>query len=466
LLSRSNLYPYQNRAVEWLKNHDNCAAWVFMGGGKTAAALTAFADLQATFDARRLLVVAPLRVARSVWSDEAQNWEHLQHLKVMPIIGTEAERRRALSTPADVYTLGRDNVQWLEELFIQGRKQVRRWPFDTVVLDEAQTFKSQSSKRWKSMNRLRRLFPRLVELTGTPSPNGLADVWAQLQLLDRGQRLGQTETAYRDRWFNKPDFGSYKYTIRGGWAEQQIHAALADIVLSLREADYFDLPPIIPNFVKVRLSAVQMTKYRRLERDYLFQTFTGKMVTAVSAGVCGNKLLQLANGAIYTDTAGGYEVFHDEKLKALVEILEGHDGPVIVCYSYKSDLPRMEAALAKAFGPAKTVEKMDTKASEDRWNRGETDVLLLHPASAGHGLNLQHSGSERIVWFGLTYNLEHIQQANARLAGGHRRGDRPLVIDYIVAEGTRDEDLLDVVLDLKAASQDRLLAALARLAKG
>lgn len=471
MLSRADLKPYQHRAVEWIKSHDACALWVFMGGGKTASTLTAISDLRASFDAHRALVIAPLRVARSVWSEEAATWDHLRHLRVVPCVGSEAERLAALKTPGDVHTINRENVKWLESLFIQGKKQIRHWPFDTVVLDESQSFRSQSSQRFKSINRLRRLFPRLIELTGTPSPKGLGNLWSQVKLLDGGERLGRTETDFRTRWFNRPEIGQHHWTIKGEWAEQEIYRKVSDIVLSLDERDYFTVEKPLSQLVKVQMTDAQRAVYRRMERTFVMETMSGKQVTAVSAGVLGGKLLQLANGAIYVDDQGHYDEFHTQKLDALVEILDGHDGPAMVCYSYRSDLPRMQKALAEAFGKDRTVEKLDSKASEDRWNRGETDVLLLHPASAGHGLNLQHSGAELIVWFGLTYDLELIQQANARLAGGHRRGQRPLVIKYLVADGTRDEDLLDAVLDLdnpksKASGQERLMRAVARLNRG
>lgn len=461
MLSRSDFKPYQDRLVQWQKDHPASGAWVFMGAGKTVSTLTAYDDLRQSFDARRMLVAAPLRVAQTVWSDEVETWEHLRHLKVVKILGTEKERLRALETPGDVYTINRENVQWLEEQFIYGKKQIRRWPFDTVVLDESQSYKSQSSKRWKSIRRLRRLTERFVELSGTPSPNGLGDVWAQVWLLDRGQRLGMTETAFRERWFNPPGYEDYRWTIKPH-AEKEIYERVGDIVLSLREEDYFDLEPVVPTLVKVPLSPAVLDKYRRFERTYVLDTFAGQRVTAVSAGVCVGKKMQLANGAIYLDDTGRYEVFHDGKIAALVELLEGLDEPVIVVYNFQHDLARIRAALGKAFGKTRRVKRLDSQETVREWNRGDVDILLLHPESAGHGLNLQGSGCEHIIWFGLTYNLEHIQQVFARLGGGHRRAGRTLVVSYIVAEGTIDAEVT-ATTDGKALTQERLIEGVAEV---
>jgi SNF2-related domain len=457
-LTRNDFRPYQHRAVEFFKATPRAAGWIFMGGGKTAATLTAFADLQHQFEARRALVVAPLRVARDVWHTETRQWDHLVHLRVSRILGNVDERKNALRAKADVYTINRENLTWLESLFIQNRKQVRPWPFDTVILDESQSYKSQSSKRWKAMRRLGRLTQRIVELTGTPSPNGLPDLWAQAYLLDGGKRLGLTETAYRERWFDPPGYGEFKWKPKKH-AETEIYAALGDIVLSLRESDYFDLPPVIPTLVEVQLPPTVRAKYRDMERDLMLETFGGKVVTAANAAVCTGKRMQLANGSIYVDDRGTFEEFHTEKLDALVELLQENNEPVIVVYTFKADYARVLARLAREFGKTRRIEKLDTAGSVLRWNNGETDILLLHPESAGHGLNLQHSGCQQIIWFGLTYNLEHIQQVAARLGGGHRRKGH-LAISYIVASCTVDDEVLASIKG-KALTQERLIEAVA-----
>lgn len=459
MLSRADFKPYQDHAVQWLKAHPHTALWVPMGMGKTAATLTAFSEMGARFDARRILVVAPLRVARSVWLNETRTWGHLNHLTVSRILGSVDERMAALRVPADVYTINRENVKWLEGLFIRGKKQVRPWPWDMVVLDESQSFRSQASERFKSMRRLRKLIPRLVELTGTPSPNGLANLWSQIFLLDRGERLGLTEDAYRQRWFNPPGYDSYTWTPKPH-AEKEVYARLADIVFSLRESDWFDMTPVVPNWVRVQLPAEALRRYKQMERQYITQTYSGRKVTAVNAGVCVGKRMQLANGSVYVNDSGDYEEFHTEKLDALVELLEGIETPVIVAYAFRSDFKRIADRLARDFGKARTVAWLADQATEEAWNRGEIDVLLLYPESAGHGLNLQFAGAEDLIWFGLTYNLEHVQQVFARLGGGHRRGSRPLRVHYIVADGTVDEDIL-VRVEGKAAAQDALTGAIA-----
>lgn len=459
MLTRSDFRPYQNRMVRFMQDQTHCAAWSFMGSGKSVSTLTAIDELIRAGEIKKALVVAPLRVARGVWDAEARNWEHVRHLRVSKVLGDVGQRLTALRTPADVYTINRENLCWLRDLVIVNKKQVRPWPFDMVVLDESQSYKSQGSKRFKAMRQLRVLCKRLVELTGTPSPNRLPDLWAQLYLIDRGQRLGHTETAYRERWFNKPGFGEHRWRIKEG-AQQQIYAAVSDVVLSLNQRDYMDLPEIIPVPVMVRLSPKAMAEYKRFERTFVMQAGEHQ-VSAVSAGVLHGKLCQLANGAVYTDDKGSYYEFHDEKLDALVEQIDGASGPMIVVYSFRSELARIQARLAKEYGENLTVEVLDSQDSEDRWNRGETDVLLLHPESAGHGLNLQHSGAELIVWMSATANLEHFDQVNARLAGGHRRRGG-LVISYISAADTVDDKLV-ALLKEKTVEQEALRLGVAAL---
>lgn len=459
MLSRSDFRPYQTRAVEWFKDHTHCAGWVFMGGGKTVSTLTAFDELRQAGEVKKMLVVAPLRVARGVWDAQTKEWDHLGHLKVSKILGTPEQRLAALRAKADVYTINRENLCWLRDLIIQNKKQVKAWPFDMVVLDESSSYKTQGSNRFKAMRQLRVLCKRLVELTGTPAPNRLPDLWAQMYLIDRGQRLGATETAYRERWFNKPGYGEYKWTLKKG-SQEAIYAAVADVVLSLNESDYMDLPRVIPVPVLVRLSPKAMAEYKRFERTFVMQAGE-RQVSAVSAGALHGKLCQLANGAVYTDDKGTFHEFHDEKLDALIEQVDGASGPMIVVYSFRSELARIQARLAKEYGDGLRVEVLDSQASEDRWNRGETDVLLLHPESAGHGLNLQHSGAELIVWMSATANLEHFDQVNARLAGGHRRRGG-LVVAYISAVDTVDDKLVRLLKE-KTVEQDALRVGVARL---
>ncbi len=457
-LTRSDLRPYQTRAVDWIKSHEHCALWLDMGLGKTTSTLTAYADMLETFDVRRALVIAPLRVARRVWTDEIQNWSHLHHITASRAIGPAAKRWLALKRPADIHLINRENVQWLESQIIQGKKQVRHWPWDLVILDESQSFRSQSSNRFKSMRRLRKLVPRMVQLTGTPSPNGYKNLWAQMYLLDQGQRLGGTEDAYHKRWFNNDKLPNSEFralTLKEG-AKEEIEERISDIVLAMRADDYLDLPPVRYNVIKVDLSEQEMKTYKRLEREALAEV-KQKTITAVNAGVAFGKLLQLANGAIYYEDKKWVE-FHREKLDALVELVDGIDTPVVVCYSFKHDLARMLDAL-KVTG--KRVETAEDEATFDRWDKGEVDVLILHPASAGHGLNLQHAGSKDIVWFGLTADLELYDQANARLTGGHRRREG-ISIHLILADRTIDRDAR-AMIERKGDSQVDLMRAIARL---
>lgn len=453
-LHRYDLLPYQEQAIDFIKTHENCALWLDMGLGKTVSTLTAFLDMRESFDVKKMLVVAPLRVARSVWTDEIKTWSHLHGLKTSQMLGSEKERLRALNAGADIHLINRENLVWLSEQVIQGKKQIRKWPWDLVVLDESQSFRSQSSYRWKSLRRVRKIFPRCIELTGTPSPNGYSNLWSQIFLLDRGLRLGNTETAFRERWFNQPGYEAWNWTLKPH-AKQEIQKLLSDIVLCIQG----EKPPIDNNYIKVRLSVQEMALYKKFERSYIMNTVNGNKITAVSAGACYGKLLQLANGSIYINDRKEFEIFHNEKIKALEEVLEGVNGPTMICYSFKADLKRISDCLTKFCGKVYRWDVLNDKASEEQWNLGKTDFLILHPGSAGHGLNLQHSGSTTIVWFGLSPDLELYQQANARLIGGLRGAGKTFVLHHIVAEGTVDEDVITLI-DSKATDQHELQTAI------
>lgn len=455
----SDLREYQHRAIEFVRRtllaFGGCALWLDMGLGKTIIALTAILDMLFDFEVDKVLVIAPLRVARKTWQDEVNAWAHTRGLRVSHVIGSPQERRAALRVDADIYCINRENTQWLVDEHVQGRKQIRRWIWDTVIIDESSSFKSRSAKRWQKLRKVRPLINFVIELTGTPSPNGLMDLWAQVYLLDQGERLGKTLTAFRDRWFDPPGYNQFKWTPKAH-AEHEIMEKLHDICLTLREEDYLELPPVIRNYIPAYLTPEQWDQYHTLERNYVVE-INDKDITAVNAGVLAGKLLQLANGAVYT-VAPAWEEFHRGKIEVLLEILEQANGPVMVCYNFKSDLARLKAAFTKA---KIDWDLLSDTQSEDRWNAGETKVLLLHPGSAGHGLNLHHSGSETLIWFGLNWSLELYQQANARLIGGHRRKDRNIVIHHIVADGTMDDDVIDALND-KDATQERLLNAMKR----
>lgn len=384
-----------------------------------------------------------MRVAEDTWTKETEKWNHTKYLRVAKVLGHRHKRIKALNSKSDIYVINRENVEWLVKYY--GSK----WPFDMVIIDELSSFKASKAKRFRALRKVRPLIKRIVGLTGTPSPNGLMDLWAQVYLLDRGERLGKTVTGYRDRYFH-PDKRSqhlvYSWKLKPG-AEESIHNKLSDICVSMSAKDWLELPDRIDNVINVRLPQKVKTLYRQLERDLLLELADGD-ITANTAAVLSNKLLQMANGAVY-DENGKARVLHDEKLNALEDVLEAaNQKPVLVFYSYQHDLLRLKERIPKA-------RTLDTTKDITDWNDGKIPVLLAHPASAGHGLNLQ-AGGNIIVWFGLTWSLEQYQQANARL---HRQGQQNnVIVHHLVAEGTVDEDVM-LALKNKAVGQDALLQA-------
>ena len=455
-----DLHEYQLRAIEHIKNNPHCALWVDMGLGKTAITLTALQELRESFDIRRVLVIAPKRVARKTWTDEIATWSHLHgEFSVSKIVGTPDQRKAALSVDADIYLMGRDNVVWLKNLFIQGQNQIRRWPWDTVVLDESSSFKSQASQRTAAISSLRRYFDRTIELTGLPAPNGLHDIWSQLEILDRGSRLGNTITAFRQRWFTWNMYLN-KWEIRPE-AEAEIHERLGDICMSLRADDYLELPPILNNMIPVTMSHSERDKYDEMAKEYCLE-LKDKVITAVNGGVLVNKLLQLANGAVYEDGGTGrYEVIHNKKLEALEDLLQSLNPPIMIVYNFKHDLERM----IKLFTKLKlNWRKLNTEQDEDDWNDGKIDYFLLHPGSGGHGLNLQFAESGDMVFFGHQYSLELYKQIIARLGGGHRR-QRPLTLHHLYAERTMEEVAM-AAIEHKDADNERLMNAVKVLIRG
>ena len=428
-----------------------------MGLGKTASTLTAISDLQRDFDVGRVLVVAPKRVARKVWSDEIQKWDHLSHLTIETMHGSPKQREGARQRYADIHTVSLGNLQWLTDHYRKkGAKLTKRnpWPWDMVVLDESSAFKNRDTNRWKAMYRVTRATDRLVELTGTPAPNGLIDIWAPFFFLDHGERLGHSLTDFRDRWFEKDKY-SYKW-VPHPWSEDQIHKRLQSRVLSMKAEDWLDLPPVTTNYVKVDMTPAQAQKYHTMAKKY-WAELDGKVITAVNAGTAWGKCAQLANGACYFDDERNFEVFHDHKIEALRELLEASMGagqPVMLFYNYFHDVARIEPLLKQM---KLKYRILDTEQDEDDWNARKLDVLLLHPASGGHGLNLQEGG-ETIIWFGLNPSLELYKQANARLLGGLRREGKQVIVNIILTEGTVDDDV-EIILDEKQSVEDRLFAA-------
>ena len=440
---KSDMHAYQTKAVEFIKEKKRCAMFIFMGGGKTTTTLTAISDLQDQMNVHKVLVIAPLRVANSVWHAEAANWRHLAHLKVQVCTGTEKDRLTALHRTADVYTINRENVPWLVQLY--GNK----WPFDMVVIDESSSFKSAASQRFKALKKILPFTNYMVLLTGTPSPNGLLDLWSQIYLLDKGVSIGRTMTAYKQRFFEH-DYMGYKYTPRPG-ADTLIHHAIQHMILSMKGEDYLELPERIDLTEYVDLPVRVKKQYDDFEKELLLELSSGEIVEALSAAVLANKLLQYANGAIYTDEHKNWVEIHSIKLDALADIIEQNEGEnVLVAYNFKTDLERLQ----KRFPQAQQLDKDPNTII--RWNAGEIPLLLAHPASSSHGLNLQHGGCIT-VWFGLNWNLEYYKQFNARL---YRQGqEKPVRIIHIVARDSVDERVV-TALAAKDATQEDLLNAL------
>lgn len=446
-------HVYQQFAINRIIERDAAGLFLDMGMGKTACALTATAELLHNyFSATKVLVIAPLRVAEDTWSRESKKWDHLQYLRIAKVLGSEKDRIRALEARADIWVINRENVEWLVDHY--GKK----WPFDMVIVDELSSFKSSKARRFRALRKVRPLIKRIYGLTGTPAPNGLIDLWAQVYLLDLGERLGKTITGYRDRYFTP---GKRNQAIIYEWkpkeeAEAAIHDKLSDLCVSMTAKDWLELPERINNTVVVRLPEAARKQYDQLERD-LILPFANGDIEANTAAVLSNKLLQMANGAVY-DENGQVKAFHTAKLEALGDLIEAANGKsVLVFYAYKHDLDRIKTHLW-GINPRALDSAEDIKA----WNAGKIQLLLAHPASAGHGLNLQ-AGGHIIVWYGLTWSLEQYQQANARL---FRQGQKnAVIIHHLVAEGTLDEDVMDR-LDGKAKGQDALIEALkARIEK-
>ena len=441
--SRSDLHKYQERAVEFIKEKKRCALFLDMGLGKTVSTLTAVATLQDQMCVHKTLVIAPLRVANSVWSNEVKLWRHLKHMKVQVCTGTERERLTSLHREADVYTINRENVPWLVKQY--GKK----WPFDMVVIDESDSFKSATSLRFKALKKIIPFTNYMVLLTGTPAPNGLLDLWAQMYLIDGGTAIGRTMTAYKQRFF-EADYMGYKYTPRAG-ADVLIHNAIAHMVLSMKGEDYLELPERIDLTEFVDIPTAAKDAYDEFEKKLLLELESGEIVEALSAGVLANRLLQMANGSIYTDEHKNWAEIHSVKLDALHDLIEQNASEnILVAYNFKTDLERLKTRFPKA-------QVLDRNPNTIvRWNNKEIPLLLAHPQSSGHGINAQHGGCI-VVWFGLNWSLSLYKQFNARL---YRQGqERPVRIVHIVARDTIDERIL-TALAAKDATQEDLLKAL------
>ncbi len=442
-------HNYQSYATDFILDHPIAAVFLDMGLGKSIITLTAIFDLCLdSFLVRKVLVIAPLRVARDTWPAEIKKWDHLHGLSFAVAVGSEAERKAALMQRASVYIINRENVQWLVE------ESGLPFDYDMVVIDELSSFKSYQAKRFRSLLKVRPQVKRIVGLTGTPSSNGLMDLWAEFRILDLGKRLGRYITHYRNRFFT-PDKRNgqviFSYKPLPG-AEEQIYEAISDITISMKAVDHLQMPECVINEVKVALSQKEQKAYDTMKAD-LVVSLGGEEVDAGNAAALSNKLSQMANGAVYGEDKR-YFTIHDRKLDALEDLIEAANGkPVLVAYWFKHDLERIQQRLHKLHIPFSTL---DDSVSIERWNRGELPVALIHPASAGHGLNLQAGGST-LIWFGLTWSLELYQQTNARLWRQGQTADT-VVIHHIVSAGTIDERIM-AALRKKEKSQSALIEA-------
>ena len=442
-------HEYQKYAIEFIKKNPIAAILLDMGMGKTSIVLSALNDLMYdSFEVSKVLIIAPLRVARNTWSDEIKKWDHLKGIRYSIAVGTAAERTAALKADADIYIINRENVPWLVE------ESGIPFDYDMVVVDELSSFKNWQAKRFKALMKVRPKIRRIVGLTGTPSSNGLMDLFAEFKILDMGERLGRFISQYRVNYF-KPDRMNgpivYTYKLLPG-AEERIYDRISDITISMKATDYLDMPELISNEYKVYLDEGEREKYEEMKDELVLQ-LPGGEITAGNAAALSGKLSQLANGAIYDDD-GSVNAFHERKLDALEDLIESANGkPVLVAYWFKHDLARITERLKKL----KVVfEKLDSDKSIEKWNAGELQVGLIHPASAGHGLNLQ-SGGNVIVWFGITWSLELYQQTIARLWRQGQTSGMVTVI-HIITAGTVDERILKA-LEVKDQTQSALIDA-------
>lgn len=440
-------HPYQQYAIDRIVEQDHVGLLLDMGLGKTVITLSAIDQLVYDYLAvRRVLVIAPKKVAEATWQTEARKWDHLQRLRISTALGTAKERREAVESVTDIVVINRENVPWLVE-------QVGSvWPFDMLVVDESSSFKNPSAARFKALKRVLPRASRVVILTGTPAPNGIMDIWAQIFLLDRGERLGRYISHYRERYF---DFNPWRheYTAKPG-AFEAVQKKIGDLCVSMSAADYLTMPELITDDMPVELDPVARKQYQQLEREMILE-LDEENVTALSAATLTGKLLQLCGGAVY-DAAGQAHRIHTAKLDALDELLEQlHGEPVLLFYGFRHEIPTILNRLHST-NPDRRVRMLDSAEDADAWNRGGVDVLLAHPASCAYGLNLQQGG-HHVIWYTLTWSLELYQQANARL---HRQGqEKPVIIHRLLVKGGVDEDVARA-LEGKTETQEALLTAL------
>lgn len=444
-----NPHNYQRYCIEKIIGQEEIGLFLDMGLGKTVITLTAVNDLMYNrFQVSKVLVIAPKKVAEGTWIQEKDKWDHLQHLRVSSCLGSNTKRVRGLSATADIYVINRENVSWLVDYYKND------WPFDCVVIDELSSFKSHQAKRFKDLKAIRSRIKRIIGLTGTPAPNGLLDLWAQVYLLDRGQRLYPTIGKYRARYFDSYQVdasGRQNYSVKEG-AHEAISNILSDLCISMQASDYLELPDMIINPIEVVLDSKASKAYKELEKQMILELPKGE-ISATNGAALSNKLLQLCNGAVYDEDRGVHQV-HDCKLEALQEVIESLQGqPVLLFYNFQHDKERIKKLFQKA-------RELKTVQDQEDWNNRKIEILLAHPASAAYGLNLQDGGNH-IVWFGLNWSLELYQQAIKRL---HRQGQKQKVIVHqLLVKGGRDEDVARALNDKSATQQDLMDSLKARI---
>lgn len=442
------MHDYQKFAVNHMLNHCESGLFMEMGTGKSCCTLTALNLLLFdTFEIKKPLIIAPLNVAKYTWQDEIDNWAHLKHLRLGKILGDEKSRSKALNSPADIFIINRENVAWLVG------KVGSAWSFDMLILDELTSFKSSKAIRFKALRQIRPLVKRVVGLTGTPSPNGYIDLWSQIFLLDQGERLGKFKTHFIDRFFTvdpKTVYSGYPKQIPRDFSLEAIQGLIGDICISMKSEDYLELPGRVHRIINVHLSDAEMQAYEEFEKSQIMLLPEGEAISVANAAALRGKLVQFANGAIY-DENRAYHVVHDAKLDMLEELVDVATSPVLIFYRFKHDLDRMQKRL-KSYSPRLLTSEKD----KNDWNEGKIKVLLAHPASAGHGLNLQKGGNN-VIWFGDPDSLELYQQANARL---DRQGQvKQVIIQHMATVGTIDEAIAQALIG-KADVQEALMQAI------
>jgi SNF2 family DNA or RNA helicase len=462
---KKDLHNYQLRMIEWIKENQKCAIWAGVGLGKTATTLTAINGLLQENNTHvhsslinKVLIIAPLRVAKYVWPVEITKWEHLSGLTCTVIRGTATQRKKLLNSPAPIHIINKEMVQWL----VGEMSDRKEWPYDCVVIDESSAFKNPRSQRFKFLKKANHRITRMIQLSGTPASNGLLDVWSQMYLLDNGDRLGRTFTVYKDIYFDS-DYMGYNWTLKQG-SKERIYEKIKDKCLTLKKEDYLELPPCNKNIIMLTMADDFAQRYKELEREFIL-VMENEAVTAQQAGVLSNKLLQFCGGAVYADgniedgvflqsinASKSWITVSTEKIDALREIVDELSGdPVLVAYNYRHELTRLKEAFPRG---REIVSENDI----NEWNKGEIPIMFVHPASAGHGLNLQHGGNN-LVWFSLTWDLETYDQLNGRL---DRQGQtKPVFIHHLVFRDSIEERILER-LENKHLTQNDLLNAMKR----